>query len=128
MSDLVALQAIVEAQIGDLPTVRRNHGRIVRAITRRELRELLGGNIDGEDLAFLRVALPVRAAIGREHDALVVWREGQRAIVVELAIGQLARRTAFGGDHEYVLVSGFEISLAIRAVYDRVDDLDRRRP
>src|SRR4051812_16931735 len=128
MSDLVSLVAIVIAEIRNLFSVRRYDGRVVRTLARGKRRERAAFDIDAEDFAVLRIAFPVCAAVRGEHDAPAVRREGQRAVVVELALGELPGSATLGRDDEHVLIARLEVALAIDAIHHRIDDLDRRRP
>src|SRR5579864_6523600 len=46
----------------------------------------------------------------------------------QVAAGELARSSAFGGDHKALSVSGFEISTAVEAVNEVVVDFRRIGP
>ena len=125
---VAAMALVVEAEVGDLPAVRRNGGGDVGADAGGQLGERSVGDGGRIDLALLRVALPVLVAVGGEVDQLAVVAEVDGAAVVILAEGELARGAAVGGDHEQVAVAVLQVAGAVGAVGDAVDDLQRVGP
>ena len=128
MGDLVALVAVVEAQVGDGAAVGGDGGRGVGAAAVGERADLAVGDCDLVDLRVDRLVLPVLAAVGGEEEELPVRGPHRRAVVVEGAGGELARRAALGGHHEEMVEALLEEALAVGAEGDPGDDLGRLGP
>src|SRR5205085_4605480 len=95
---LVAELLIVEAGIGDQLAVGRHYGLGVGPVAVGELGDRAAGHIERIDFAVDRIALPLRRAVAAEHDSAAVGGPAQRAAVMDLAEGELARRAAVRGD------------------------------
>ena len=83
-----------------------------------------GSVVDGDlpDVRLGGLTLPALVAIGAEQDEAPVGGERQRAAVVEVAEGQLARRAAVGADDPDMVVAWLQIALVVGAEGDLVDD------
>ncbi|MND80785.1 hypothetical protein D3C80_725630 [compost metagenome] len=125
---VIAHPLIIIADIGDAATVGRDDGRLVRASAVGQGGQDAGAGVQGIDFAVGGLALPVGAAIGAEIEGGGIGRPGQIAAVVEVALGQLARPAAVGGGDEDLTIARLQIALAVSAIGDGVDDLQRRRP
>ena len=84
--------------------------------------------VDAVNLAVERVVVGIGASICADQHALAVGREGRRALMIEIASGQLSSGAAVRRHDENLAEGARQIALAIGAENHPVDQLWRIRP
>ena len=97
---LIAQLLVVESQVGDVLAVRRGHRMPVRAAPVRQCVQRTIRQIDAVNFAVEWIVVGVGAAIGADQHAASVGAKCGRSLVVEIAVRQLARGAAIGGNDE----------------------------
>ena len=97
---MVTLAAIFEAEKGNRLAVGGDDGIAFRAFAIHNLAGVAACQINSEEIAGKQDCVGVGAARSTEDDGFPIGRPGSRTVVVELALRNLARRSAIGGDHE----------------------------
>ena len=119
---VVGVVGLVVAQVGHQPSVGRRHRRVIRPRARRQLPNRPRRHRHGIDLRLAETVVRVILAQRREEDLRAVDRPHRRP-VVPVAVGQLTRRAARGGQHEDVPVSLVGIAHVIAPVVGPRHDL-----
>ena len=125
---LVGMALVVEAEPGQLLAVGGKGRLAVGTLALGQAGHRAVADRHAIQLAVERLVFPVVIEVGRYDQCLAVARPCRPAIEIVLAAGDLARRAAFGRDHEHMRVTGVDVAAAIDPVDDAVDDLDRRCP
>ena len=92
-----------------------------------QLREIARLDIEAVEMRTDGFEFGVLGQVGGEHQRFTVGRPGRIAEVV-LALGELTRRAAVGGDDEQVPITRLEITGAVLAPVQLVDHLRRLSP
>ena len=126
---LITQTFVVEAQVGDVLAVGRNDRVVVRPAPIGER----SNRIVGQDRRG-RFRCPAVRSRRRRADsrvikhALAVRIECRGALVVEIAVGELADRAAVGADNEKLAEDVGQITLAVDPEHHPVDELGRIGP
>ncbi len=125
---LVAAVRVLKAEVGDQPPVGRHRGRLVGPVPLGQRAHRTARDVERVDFAVVRLALPIGRAHRRKIQRPAVRRPAERAAIVVIAEGQLARRTAVGRHDEDMVEGRLDITAAVSAVGDPVDHLERFGP
>ncbi len=125
---LITEPLIVEAEIGDVLAVGRDHRVCIGPApigerTHRAVRE-----IHAVDLGVERLVVPIRPAVGRDVDRTAVGAPGRRTVMVEVAVGELACRTAVRRDHVQLTEARGQVALPVDPIHEAIDELGRVGP
>jgi len=121
---LVALEAIIEADVGDEFAVGRNVWGLLGAIAVRELAQGAIGDIKFEEFGVQRLVLIIGGAIHGKDKRLSVGGPGgvrtpkiaHAGAMGKFAAGELARSPTIGSNNENLRIAGFKIAGTVEAI------------